>query len=275
MKSKIRICFEKDTKTQAALLFFLDTTENTEILPTLKTYVNDDDNPVLCQYMEMITSSLNPKRREKENWKGKIKSKINIYFEHDPESLALVMSFLDKTKNNEILTTLETSVNNNDDDLLFNYLKIIALNLMSEEEKSEEKIEEEIKDDFLNTDDSENFKNKGKEKRSAFSSVAEFGTNGANGAMKVLKEIGKEHADDILRAMTNMRFDASTLVSSLFLAKEAYENINLWYKGEISGKRCVKNILDSAASVGGGIVGAAGGAAIGSLFGPGGIFLGK
>lgn len=45
-------------------------------------------------------------------------------------------------------------------------------------------------------------------------------------------------------------------------------NILRWYRGEITGKRCVKNCIDSLASIGFGVGGGMGGAAIGSLVFP-------
>lgn len=51
-----------------------------------------------------------------------------------------------------------------------------------------------------------------------------------------------------------------------YLSWEAYKSIHMWWKGEISGARCAKNIIDStlstAAGVGGGICGASIGTAL-------------
>ncbi|XP_052783562.1 uncharacterized protein LOC128219683 isoform X2 [Mya arenaria] len=57
------------------------------------------------------------------------------------------------------------------------------------------------------------------------------------------------------------------------LAKDVLLNIQRWWKGEISGKRCVKNILDCGVTVAAGLVGGAigevlGGAVGGAVFGP-------
>ncbi len=57
------------------------------------------------------------------------------------------------------------------------------------------------------------------------------------------------------------------IVTSLTL--ETYDSLNLWWKGEISGKRCAKNVIDSCASVVGGIYGGMLGAAAGTCIAPG------
>ena len=48
-------------------------------------------------------------------------------------------------------------------------------------------------------------------------------------------------------------------LAALQLSYEAIQNLRRWWKGEISGKRCAKNIVDAtfsiAAGVGGGFAG--------------------
>ena len=63
-------------------------------------------------------------------------------------------------------------------------------------------------------------------------------------------------------------------VAALFLAYKACANIRRWRKGEITGKRCVKNVLDSTITIGAGMAGGIAGAAIGSLLGPVGTVVG-
>ena len=58
---------------------------------------------------------------------------------------------------------------------------------------------------------------------------------------------------------------------AVFLAADIIINIRRWWKGEITGVRCVKNILDNgvsvAAGIAGGIGGEIGGAAVGGAIG--------
>jgi hypothetical protein len=65
-----------------------------------------------------------------------------------------------------------------------------------------------------------------------------------------------------------MRSPALKMVSvgllAVYLTIEAWNNLKLWWRGEISGKRCAKSIIDSLAGVAGGI----GGAAMGTLIFP-------
>ena len=63
-------------------------------------------------------------------------------------------------------------------------------------------------------------------------------------------------------------------LAAVYLAYSAYSNIRRWWKGEITGKRCLKNVLDSTFTVGAGIGGSVGGAALGSLVGPIGTVVG-
>ncbi|CAF0935885.1 unnamed protein product [Adineta steineri] len=48
------------------------------------------------------------------------------------------------------------------------------------------------------------------------------------------------------------------------LAYSAVKNIYLWWKGEVSGKRCVKETTDATATLFGTLLGAYGGAAVGT-----------
>ena len=52
---------------------------------------------------------------------------------------------------------------------------------------------------------------------------------------------------------------AVAALAALQLGWEAIQNLRRWWKGEISGKRCAKNIVDSSFSIGMGVVGGIGG----------------
>jgi hypothetical protein len=51
---------------------------------------------------------------------------------------------------------------------------------------------------------------------------------------------------------------------AVYLAIDAWNNLKQWWNGEISGNRCIKNIIDSCAGVAAGVVGGMAGAAAGS-----------
>lgn len=53
------------------------------------------------------------------------------------------------------------------------------------------------------------------------------------------------------------------------LTFEAWNNLKLWWRGEISGKSCAKTIIDSLAGIAGGYGGGIAGAAVGTLIFPG------
>jgi len=58
------------------------------------------------------------------------------------------------------------------------------------------------------------------------------------------------------------------------LSYEMYQSICRWLKGEISGKRCCKNILDAGTTLAAGMGGGYAGAVVGSVLGPVGTFVG-
>lgn len=58
------------------------------------------------------------------------------------------------------------------------------------------------------------------------------------------------------------------------IAWEAVVNIREWWDGDITGKRCAKNVLDCLSSMAGGYAGAAGGVYVGAVGGPVGIVAG-
>ncbi|CAB3985279.1 Hypothetical predicted protein [Paramuricea clavata] len=64
-------------------------------------------------------------------------------------------------------------------------------------------------------------------------------------------------------------------LAAVYLTYNAYDNIRRWWKGEISGKRCIKNVLDATFTIGAGMAGGAAGAAIGSVGGPVGAVVGS
>ena len=63
-------------------------------------------------------------------------------------------------------------------------------------------------------------------------------------------------------------------LAAVYLIYKAYVHIKRWWKGEISGKRCAKSVVDELAAIVGGIAGGVGGATFGSLFGPFGTVMG-
>ena len=73
------------------------------------------------------------------------------------------------------------------------------------------------------------------------------------------------------KALTTTRPLTKTLVKvglvTVFLAAEIRMNIKKWWNGEISGKRCVKNIIDKGASLAAGLCGVMAGETVGALLG--------
>ena len=67
---------------------------------------------------------------------------------------------------------------------------------------------------------------------------------------------------------------ATVSLSFVLLSYDAIQSIRRWWKGEISGSRCCKNIIDSLCTTTASVGGAFAGAGVGSLFGPIGAFAG-
>jgi hypothetical protein len=57
-------------------------------------------------------------------------------------------------------------------------------------------------------------------------------------------------------------------LAAISLGYEAIKNLCRWWRGEITGVRCCKNIVDSTFTIAAGAVGGIGGAALGSFLGP-------
>jgi len=63
-------------------------------------------------------------------------------------------------------------------------------------------------------------------------------------------------------------------LAALQLSWEAIKDLRRWWKGEISGKRCAKTVVDATFTIGATAGGSLGGAAIGALGGPIGVLVG-
>ncbi len=68
---------------------------------------------------------------------------------------------------------------------------------------------------------------------------------------------------------------ASVVLAAAYLTKEAIRAIRQWWKGEISGKRCAKKVVDATVTTASGIGGGVVGATVGSAFGPLGTLAGS
>lgn len=192
----------------------------------------------------------------------------------DLKSRAVLFYFFDTkeeiAKKASILSTLEIYLEENDDDGLCQYLKMLVSDLT--DDLTDEAIED-IYSQFLNSDDSENFKNSGTDD-TRISVLKEGVTNGAHTVFRVLNEVGTDYFKGVLRSVPFLK-DTSIIVTSFYLTSESIGSIKQWYYGEITGQRCLKNILDSAITLGGSISGGAAGGAIGSFGGPVGFAIGR
>ncbi len=72
--------------------------------------------------------------------------------------------------------------------------------------------------------------------------------------------------DDVAR-LASKKGGAVVMVglAAVYLTCDAFVNIKRWWYGEISGKRCIKNVLDSTFAIGAGMAGGVAGVALASL----------
>lgn len=66
-------------------------------------------------------------------------------------------------------------------------------------------------------------------------------------------------------ANNNNRQLVKVALHGVYLSAEALRHIYMWWKGEISGRRAAKSIVDSSVTVGAGLSGGAGGAIVGAV----------
>ena len=87
--------------------------------------------------------------------------------------------------------------------------------------------------------------------------------------MNCIKAMGNKTlmtaVDDVAR-LASKKGGAVVMVglAAVYLTYDAIVNIKRWWSGEISGKRCIKNVLDSVFAVGAGMAGGVAGVALGS-----------
>ncbi|CAG0895506.1 unnamed protein product [Cyprideis torosa] len=81
----------------------------------------------------------------------------------------------------------------------------------------------------------------------------------ASGGVVALRDFGSKALSVIERGANKV---VGIGLAAVYLTWEALKSIYHWCTGEISGKRCVKNILDSVSSVSAGVGGGLGGAAL-------------
>lgn len=103
-----------------------------------------------------------------------------------------------------------------------------------------------------------------------FESVATaLGNQGENALQLALKP----YLGDIVELKSFSKKIGVVLVFAI-LSYEAAVNMKKWWKGEISGVRCAKNVVDSLGSCAGGLALASGGAYVGAVAGPVGVVCG-
>ncbi|OQV23090.1 hypothetical protein BV898_03135 [Hypsibius exemplaris] len=101
-------------------------------------------------------------------------------------------------------------------------------------------------------------------------------TNSASAASYLFRVIAKFCPQNLYAAVDELVSFVSQTGSNnvmiglavIFLCKETCDNINKWWRGEISGLRCAKNTTDASITIGAGVgggAGGAGGAALGGL----------
>jgi hypothetical protein len=93
--------------------------------------------------------------------------------------------------------------------------------------------------------------------------------NAVNSVTRESSQIALQTSQALTRAQTVAGKIAPIAIVAVQLLCEALKSISSWWKGEITGKRCAKQIIDASAGILDGYGGEAAGAAIGTALLPG------
>ena len=236
---------------------------------------------------------------EATDWKEAIKVRIFQLFSDSPENFARIIFFLDEEsklfqgeEESPVWKTLKYAVRSPE------AFKMYALKLADDTKQIEKnarfkEIFREIYEQMMNgTDDCED---DGKQlaplKQNLISSSFPgmnmmwnvVGLEGRNQIISIILRVARtintsqtvSVLDDALGLISKQGNLVAAALAAVYLTVTAIKSLYKWYIGEISGKRCAKDIIDSFGSVGGGVAGGLAGANIGAFAGPGGVLLGK
>ena len=236
---------------------------------------------------------------EATDWKEAIKELIFQLFSDSPENFVRIVFFLDEEsrlfqgeEESPVWKTLKYAVRSPE------AFKMYALKLAEDTKQAEKdarfkKVIREIHDQMMNaTDDCED---DGKKLHplaqdriiSSFPGMNMMwnvvGLEGRKQITSIILRVARtintcqtvSVLDDALGLISKHGISVAAALAAVYLTATAIKSLYKWYIGEISGKRCAKDIIDSFGSLGGGVAGGLAGANIGAFAGPGGVFLGK
>ena len=238
---------------------------------------------------------------EATDWKETIKNLILKFFSDSPENFARIVFFLDEEsklyqeeEESPVWKTLKYAVRSPD------AFKLYALRLAEDTKQTDKdarfkKIIREIYNQMLSaTDDCED---DGKmldllplEKDLIVSSFPGMnmiwnivGSEGRQQITSIILRVARTFntsqtvsvLDDALGLISKQGNVVAAALAAVYLSVTAIKSLYKWYIGEISGKRCAKDVIDSFGSLGGGFAGGFAGANIGAIAGPGYVLLGK
>lgn len=107
------------------------------------------------------------------------------------------------------------------------------------------------------------------------STCSDDGGNFLHTASDKLTQWGWTRSGQLMsRAAANSQYVIPVAIAAVKLSWQAIQSLRAWYKGEICGKRCVKDIIDGGLIAGGTAAGTIGGGLAGSILGPAGAVLG-
>ena len=189
-----------------------------------------------------------------DSWKNDVRWKLAQVYKDKPEHLFEILFFLD-----------EKDKANKDTDLYapeWHFLKATV-----EKDEAFREAAKQLLDEIRNTGRNEELRSTAGSSSTLTPSVAHFVRGCVNFAIKYGKNGVETSLDDVVRVVDNSTGDlVMGGIAAIRLCCEAYAEIQRWWKGEISGKRCVKNLSDTALTIGGGVAGGWGAAALLSFF---------
>ena len=238
-----------------------------------------------------------------ENWRDQVYRNLAVKFENEPETLSRIMFYLDEEEKayvnqlSPVWRTLKNSMNS--ESMFRSYAKRLADDTKRAErdvvfrktmgqmynnmvEASDKKTDVEVYQGF----NPRKFADKSAIERGGLigfaRALAVIPASSQQSIMTFLRNYNPNQcralmssADEVVSLVNKTGGDlVMVTLAAVALTYDAIKSILRWWRGEISGIRCCKLIIDSACTTAASVVGGMGGAGIGAVLGPVGMLVG-
>jgi len=234
------------------------------------------------------------------DWKESIRNKLVDILSSDPESILRILYYLDqedKAVSKDVSHVWKSLQNTSTDDLIFEQyvMALVEDTKTAEQDPKFRELMKQVYSEMLDVSSDEleqeehaegfefvRFQDLGIIHISAFTSLAsawdQIPAAGRAEMIYIMRRIASNQtlvsaADEVFGMVDKAGGNAVMVgLAVIHLSWTAITNLRRWWKGEISGKRCVKNVMDSLLTLGAGMCGGAGGCSVGSFSGSIGTF---